>query len=209
MEVSFIRKTPNTQVVFSDILENSIGYIDIAEFSGSSVSDFEKAVKTITDEGANAVIIDIRDNPGGYISQASEIADKFLSSGDIYYTLNRTNEKFVISADEKCDVSLPVVVLVNENTKGAAEVFAAALKDNGAATLVGTTTNGKGAVLTTMQIPNTGDGLRLVSAYYYTPNGEAINKIGVAPHEKVFMDENLGDAQSDTQLQKAIEILSA
>ncbi|MBQ4062630.1 MAG: S41 family peptidase [Christensenellaceae bacterium] len=209
MEVSFIRKTPNTQVVFSDILENSIGYIDIAEFSGSSVSDFEKAVKTITDEGAKAVIIDIRDNPGGYISQASEIADKFLSSGDIYYTLNRTNEKFVISADEKCDVSLPVVVLVNENTKGAAEVFAAALKDNGAATLVGTTTNGKGAVLTTMQIPNTGDGLRLVSAYYYTPNGEAINKIGVAPHEKVFMDENLGDAQSDTQLQKAIEILSA
>ena len=209
MEVKFIRKNPKSQVVFSDMLENSIGYIDIAEFSGSSVSDFKNAVKTITDEGAKSVIIDIRDNPGGYISQAAEIADMLLSSGDIYYTLNRTGEKFVISADSSTDLSIPIAVLINEETKGVAEVFAAALKENNAATLVGTATYGKGVVLTTMQVPNTGDGIRLVTAHYYSPDGNPINKDGVTPNSTVVPAESAGtSAESDTQLQKAIEALA-
>lgn len=209
MEVKFIRKSPDSQVVFSDMLNNGIGYIDIAEFSGSSVSDFKNAVKTITDENAKAVIIDIRDNPGGYISQASEIADMLLSSGDIYYTINRTGEKFVISADEKTELSIPVAVLINGNTKGVAEVFAAALKENGAAKLVGTTTYGKGVVLSTFQVPNTGDGIRIVTAHYYSPNGNSINENGVTPDSTVAPSASADlSADNDAQLQKALEILS-
>ena len=206
--ITFVRKNPEIQVVFSDMLENGIAYIDIAEFSGNSVSDFESCLKTISDENAKSLIIDIRDNPGGYISQASEIADMLLSSGDIYYTINKTSEKFVITSDENKIIDIPIVVLLNNNTKGAAEVFAAALKDNNAATLVGTKTYGKGAVLTTMRIPNTGDGIRLVTGYYYSPNGDPINNTGVQPHESITTNTNTDDAESDIQLQKAIELLA-
>ncbi len=208
MEIKFVRRTPNSQVVFSDVLDNGIGYIDIAEFSGSSVADFKEAVKTVMDENVKAVIIDLRDNPGGYISQAAEIADMLLDEGDICYTLNRTGERAVTSASAGKSLDIPIAVLINKDTEGAAEVFAAALKDNGAARLIGVTTRGKGVVLMTIQVPNSGDGIRLVTGHYYSPKGNPINEKGVSPDETVVMSGAVMSAEEDTQLQKAIEILN-
>ena len=203
IDLSFVRKSTNTQVVFTDMLESGVGYIDIMEFSGSAESDFKKALKTMADEEAKAVIIDIRSTPGGYISQAASIADMLLESGDIYTTKGRDNAVFTISAKSGVEMELPIYLLVSGETKGVAEVFAAALKENGAAKVIGTQTYGKGAVMATLQVPNTGDGARIVAAYYYSPKGNPIDGIGVMPD---VLAEDAADQESDPQLAKALEI---
>ena len=210
IQLTFVRKSANTQVVFSDMLENGVGYIDIMEFSGSSESDFKKALKTMTDENAQAIIIDIRNVPGGYISQASAVADMLIESGDIYTTKGRDNSVFTISAKSGTETTLPIYLIVNEETKGVAEVFAAALKENGVAKVIGTQTYGKGVVMATLQVPNSGDGVRIVSAFYLSPKGNSINETGVMPDEIVETEGIVSeDQQSDVQLEKALEMALA
>jgi carboxyl-terminal processing protease len=210
IQLTFVRKSVNTQVVFSDMLESGVGYIDIMEFSGSAESNFRKELKTMADEDARAIIIDIRNVPGGYISQASAIADMLIESGDIYTTKGRDNAVFTISAKNGRETELPIYLLVNEDTKGVAEVFAAALKENGIAKVIGTQTYGKGVVMSTLQVPNSGDGVRLVTAFYYSPKGNPINGAGVTPDE-VVADAAASDEEqhSDPQLDKALEIALA
>jgi len=208
IQLSFVRKSTNTQVVFSDMLENGVGYIDIMEFSGSAESDFKKALKTMTDEQAEAIIIDIRNAPGGYISQASSIADMLIESGDIYTTKGRDNAVFTIAAKNGAETDMPIYLLVTGETKGVAEVFAAALKENGVAKVIGTQTYGKGVVMATLQVPNSGDGARIVTAFYYSPDGNPINEVGVTPDE-IVEDAVAEDQQSDPQLAKALEIALA
>lgn len=207
ISLTFTRKSTNSQVVFTDMLGDHIGYIDIVEFSGSSVSDFKSALSTMEKEGATAIILDIRNVPGGYISQASAIADLLLDSGDIYTTKGKDGAVFTISAKKGVETSLPLILLVNQETKGVAEVFAAALQENGAAKVIGTQTYGKGTVMSMFQVPNSGDGIRLVTAYYYSPNGNAIDKQGITPDEIVEMSEIAEDPETDLQLQKALSLL--
>lgn len=189
------------------MLGSQIGYIDIVEFSGSSVDDFKKALETMNKEGAKAIVLDIRNTPGGYISQASAVADLLLDGGDIYSTKGKDNAVFTISAKEGVETTLPMILLVNNETKGVAEVFAAALQENGAAEVIGEQTYGKGVVMSTLQVPNSGDGLRMVTAFYYSPKGNAINEKGVTPDIPVEMTEAAETSDGDPQLQKAIETL--
>ncbi len=210
IQLTFVRKSTNTQVVFSDMLESGVGYIDIMEFSGSAESDFKKALKTMENEEARAIIIDIRNVPGGYISQASAIADMLIESGDIYTTKGRDNAVFTISAKSGTETNLPIYLLVNEETKGVAEVFAAALHENGIAKVIGMQTYGKGVVMATLQVPNSGDGVRIVTAFYHSPKGNPINEMGVTPDEIVEDAETTEeDQQNDPQLDKALEMALA
>jgi len=205
--LTFTRKSTDTQVVFTDMLGDNVGYIDIVEFIGSSVDDFKKALDTMEKEGAKAIVLDIRNTPGGYISQASAVADLLLDGGDIYSTKGKDNAVFTISAKEGVETTLPMILLVNNETKGVAEVFAAALQENGAAEVIGEQTYGKGVVMSTLQVPNSGDGLRMVTAFYYSPKGNAINEKGVTPDIPVEMTEAAETSDGDPQLQKAIEML--
>ena len=209
ISLTFTRKSTDTQVVFTDMLGDNVGYIDIVEFSGSSVNDFKKAIDTMEKEGAKAIVLDIRNTPGGYISQASAVADLLLEEGNIYSTKGRDNAVFTVSAKEGVETALPMVLLVNGETKGVAEVFAAALQDNGAAQVVGEQTFGKGVVMSTLRVPNSGDGVRMVTAFYYSPKGNAINEKGVTPDEIVAMTANAETSDQDPQLQKAIELANS
>ena len=202
-DVEFTRRSSELQVVFTDMLSDEIGYIDIVEFSGNSVSGFTDALESLNEEGATSIVIDLRNNPGGYISQASEIADMLLDGGQIYYTIGKDGEKFSITADSATSCSLPIVVLADETTKGAAEVFAAALKENGRAQIVGNRTYGKGVVISMLRIPSSGAGIRLVTAHYYTPTGAPINEVGVTPDQVISAEINPPDSEDSTSVQDA------
>lgn len=205
ISLSFVRKATDTQVVFTDMLSAQVGYIDIVEFSGNSVSDFKKAIKTMENENAKAIVIDIRNTPGGYISQASNVADLLLDEGDIYTTKGKNNTVFTISAKKGQETTLPIVLLVDGETKGVAEVFAAALQENGAATVVGEQTYGKGVVMSILQIPNSGNGVRMVTGFYYTPKGNALNEKGVTPDILAESGSDSQDSESDAQLAAALK----
>lgn len=204
---AFPRKNLDLQVVFTDMLDSSIGYINIIEFSENSVRDFQKALEALEAEGAQSIVIDLRDTPGGYISQASEIADMLLVEGTIYYTVDKNDSEFEIVADEEIATDKPIVLLVNEGTKGVAEVFAAALQDNERAQVVGARTYGKGVLMSTVSVPNSGDGLRLVTGFYYTPDRKMINNRGIIPDVEIEM-EQADSADSDAQLQAAMDCFS-
>lgn len=204
LHIEFVRKSPELQIVFTDMLTEDVGYIDLIEFSENSVEGFQDAITTLEEEGARAVVIDVRDVPGGYISQVTQIADMLLDEGEIYSTVGRGGETSHISADKQIEFSIPAVLIVNENTTGVAEVFAAALQENDRAVLVGQQTAGKGVALSMLQLPTTGDGIRLVTARYCSPNGKMINE-GVVPDYQVIQLA-ASDQQKDAQLAKALTI---
>ena len=205
--ITITRNSQNLQVVFTDMLDGGIGYIDIVEFSQSSVSDFKKALASLTEEGAKGIIIDLRENPGGYLSQATEMADMLIETGLITYSIDKANYKNEWKADSSSDWKGKVAVLADNGTAGAAEIFAGALKDSGRAQIVGQKTAGKGAALTLLQLPNSLDGIRLVSGYYYTPNGNEIEGNGIAPDREVVQEGAAADISADQQLQAAIAII--
>lgn len=210
ISVEFVRKSSDIQVAFSDMLTEEIGYIDIVEFSGTSVSDLKNAIETLETEGAKGMILDLRGCPGGNISQAIEAADLFLEEGTICVTVGKEDEKNTWTADSSALwKTKPIVIIVDEETSGVAEVFCAALRDNERATMVGETTKGMGVALSFLEIPSTGDGIKLITAQYQTPKGDAIYQKGIAPDEAVeaaqLKEDEEMTAEKDTQLVAAKE----
>lgn len=209
-DVEIIREWIDIKVVKTEMLSENIGYIRLTMFDEKSASEFERNLKNLVDDGAKGVIIDLRQNPGGYLSQCVEIADMLLGKSLIVYTEGRNgqDEKF-FSDEAKYDVEL--VVLVNKGSASASEILAGALKDHDAATLVGTTTFGKGVVQIVKPF-NENTGFKLTTSQYFTPNGVNIHGVGIEPDVIVEMDESYYDLESptkedDNQLQKAIEIM--
>lgn len=210
-DVEIIREWIDIKVVKTEMLNEDIGYIRLTMFDENSAAEFEKNLKGLVDDGAKGVIIDLRQNPGGYLSQCVEIADMLLGDSLIVYTESRNgeDEKFFSDA-AKYDVEL--VVLVNNGSASASEILAGALKDHEAATLVGTTTFGKG-VVQIVKPYNESTGFKLTTSQYFTPNGDNIHGIGIEPDVVVEMDESyyeleMPTKEDDNQLQKAIEIMN-
>lgn len=208
MDVTIVRKSPDIEVVFSDMPTPTVGYINILEFSGTSVDDFKKAVDTVTREGAKGIVIDVRGNPGGFVNQAADISNLLLSSGRICYTMSKNGEGSTWNADANILTELPIIVIVDGETQGAAEVFAAALQGNKRAVVIGEKTVGKGVALSFIQVGSSGDGVKLATAEYYTATGEALNGQGVTPDEAVSAG-NADNAQEDTMLNRAVELLNS
>ncbi len=208
MMAQLIRKTASTQQVYTDMINSSVGYINIVEFSGDSVSQFEKALKSMKSEKAGSVVIDLRGVMGGNISQAVEILDMMLDAGEAAYTAGRESKSMSWETDAETTWDKPVVILVDADTMGVSEVFAAALQYRGRAAVIGMPTKGKAYVTSFFQIQSTGSMLKLVTGKYCLPDGTEIGGKGVVP-DLILTEEDILAAEEgkDAYLVKAAEFL--
>ena len=188
-----------SRAVFRASGDGGVGVITLHQINGNAADLIRSAVENLEAQGAQAYVLDLRDVPGGYLSQAVEVANLFVRNGIIVQIQTAdgiTNRQ----ASGEVVTDKPLVVLVNGNTTAAAEVLASALQDNQRATLVGQTTMGKGSVQVVREL-SFGGALRYTAAYYLSPQGRAIDGLGVAPD--IIVDRNEG--ASDNQLSLAIE----
>ncbi len=204
----------NVPSVCSCKLDDNMGYIRISEFDGNTAAQFRKAIGDMG--GIDSLIIDLRNNPGGFLSTVNEIADIILPEGNITYIEYKNGEKKYYKSDA-AHLDMNIAVLVNQNSASASEVLTGAIKDYGAGTIVGTTTFGKGVVQDSFRLRD-GSCVKLTVAKYYTPNGVCIHGTGIKPDVEVFSTESFSlpdindshavtDLQNDEQLKKAIEVL--
>ncbi len=171
------------------MLSDDVGYIQLTQFSERTGREFVEALNRLSRMGLSALILDLRNNPGGLLDAAVEVAEPFFKKGElIVYTQGRTakdREDFRGEADEE-PLSIPVAVLLNAGSASAAEIVAGALRDTQKAVIVGERSFGKGSVQSIFQLKN-GEGLRLTTARYYTPSGVTIHEKGIEPHVEVVM----------------------
>ena len=193
-----------TQTVAGEILEDhpDIAYVQIAEFSGQSAVQFAQVVNELIQSGFQGMILDLRDNGGGEINSCIEIARVFVPKGPIVHLVRGGGAMDTKSATN-AQLEIPLVVLVNENTASAAEILSAALKESNVATIVGTQTFGKGLVQG-VYFYNDDTAAKITDGTYLTPLQNDIHGIGVTPNVVV---EQPANAQTDLQLEKAIQIL--
>ncbi len=205
IEISFVRRIDDIQLAFYDMLTKNIGYLSVIEFGTNCPQDFENAIESLNDNNAKQVILDLRGVYGGYISSAVKCADMLLAGGRIANQYNREGDVASWSADNSTLwEGNEIVLLTDENTAGCAEVFAAALAENGAAVLMGNKTAGKGYTTKYIELPSCGDGLRIISGGYSSPMGTDLAKEGIMPEMEIT--EEAKD-NSDIVLQRAIEYL--
>ena len=207
------REEVETITVSEKLLDGNIGYIRISSFEGTTGEQFEKSVDNLLNKNVKGFIFDVRNNPGGTLEAVLQVTDRVLDEGIILTIRDKSGDEAVYKAEDKNNIKLPVYILANENSASAAEVFCAALKENGVAKIVGVTTFGKGIV---QSIYDLGDetAVKLTTAKYYTPNNTCIHEIGVSPDYEVKLSEKYDGVSisdipyyADTQLQKAIEII--
>lgn len=210
MDLELVRKSVDIQVVFTNMVNEEIGYINVTEFSNSSIDEFQKALETMENEKAKGIIIDLRGTPGGNISQACKVADSFLEAGEICSSMGRNKEATDWNSTDSVNWDKPVVIIVDRETAGVAEVFAAALQDRGRATILGEQTFGQAAVTSYYQVPSTGDMVKLVTAEYYLPSGAKLTGVGITPDEAISeADLEEGTAENnDIALLRAAKILN-
>lgn len=173
-------------VKYPHILQDNIGYIRLTEFRENSAKEFHKAVESLKEQGADALIVDLRNNPGGLLNVAIDITEEFLPEGQtVVSTKGRHESQNSISVStNKNPVTWPMVVLINEGSASGSEIFAGALKDNKRAVIVGMKSFGKGSVQSVIPMPD-GSGLRLTTSKYFTPSGVSIHEIGIQPDVEV------------------------
>lgn len=211
LEFDITRKSLSLPTVSSDMLDDHIGYIAVSEFTGNTTEQFTAALEELEAEGMEALIIDLRSNPGGMLTTVCDMVDEILPEGLIVYTQDRnSNKEEYYSTDEK-SLDIPLAVLVNENSASASEIFAGAIQDREAGTIIGTTTYGKGVVQVIQEL-NDGSALKLTTHKYYTPNGTCIQGIGITPDVEIEYEFLGGEEDSyrydlDNQIQKAVEVL--
>lgn len=213
IDLTVTRKKITVEHVSSKMVENNIAYLQVDSFDSGVAESFKKQVTELVNKGAKGIIIDLRSNGGGIVSEATGIADLFLKKDEtILITKSKiANEQLTVSKNDAIITDIPVVILVNEGTASASEILAGALKDLGKAKTVGTTTYGKGVIQQILKL-NDGSGIKITIEEYQTPNRNKIHKVGIEPDEKVELPESLQNSLSikeseDTQLQKAIEML--
>ncbi len=205
-DVEVTRGTVHVNYVEGEILkENNIGYIYLSKFDEQSSIDFKNKYEELIANGATSLIIDLRENGGGIVDEALDIADYICEKDDVLIiTIDKEDKEEIKKSENDPIINIPVVVIVNENSASASEILVGALKDNKKAEIVGEKTFGKGVIQDLIPLTN-GGALRVTSAEYYTPNREKINEIGIEPDYEVKLDEKNPDV--DEQLNKAIEIL--
>lgn len=201
-EVDVEKAEIEVPVVGGKMLEDNIGYIQIAQFTSLTSDQFAEYYKQLTDEGMTSLIVDLRNNPGGLLDSVVDTLRQILPEGMIVYTQTKDGTKKEYTCDGETPISIPLVVLVNENSASASEIFAGAVHDHEIATLVGTRTFGKGIVQQTFPFTD-GSAIKMTIAYYYTPNGVCIHGEGITPDVEVELPK---DATEDVQLDKAIEV---
>ena len=206
------RAKVNTNPIYSEKLENNIGYLEITSFDEGVAEDFKSKYLALKEQGIKGLVIDLRDNGGGIVDEALKIVDYIVPKNQTtLITVDKDGKEEVSKSKEDRLVEEPVVVLVNSSSASASEIMAGALKDLGKAKIVGTKTYGKGVIQQLLTLSN-GAGLKITVEEYYTPNKTKINKVGITPDYEVLLETSITreptDA-NDTQLNKAKEILKA
>ena len=200
--VEVMRAEVNDSSVESRMLEDGIGYIWISSFSKNTAKEFQRELSGMEGKSVKGLVIDVRENGGGYMDQGLKVADMLLPEGTITYTEDRNGKREYFNSKEGA-TDLPYVLLVDQNTASTSEILAAAIKDNDGGKLIGETTFGKGIVQVEYSYKD-GSELKLTSYQYFSPNGNTIHKKGVTPDYKVKFKIEDGN---DEQLNKAIEVL--
>ncbi|WMI81536.1 S41 family peptidase [Anaerotignum sp. MB30-C6] len=197
--------------VNSKMLDDEKGYIQITGFKENTYDQFMEALKDLQSHGMKGLVVDLRNNPGGLVRAVYRIGDELLPEGLMVYTEDKEGKREELVCDDKY-LDIPMVVLVNENSASASEIFAGAAKDTGAATLVGAKTFGKGLVQRLFTLPD-GSGLNITIQKYFTPKGTSIHGTGITPDIVVELPKEyvVGDevpVADDTQLNEGIRILN-
>jgi len=209
---NIIREVIQVQSVKSEIIDESIGYIRLTSFNDNSSDQIEKQIKKLKkDKNLNSFILDLRNNPGGLLSQAIKISDFFLENGEIVSTKSRKkseNRKWFAKKGDITD-GKTLLVLINYGSASASEIVAAALKDHKRAIIVGENSFGKGSVQSIIPLKNRG-AIRLTVAKYYLPSGKSISEVGVRPDIEVNEegDDFRIKTDTDNQLNYAIKLLN-
>ena len=209
---NIIREIIEVQSVKSDLLDNNIGYIRITSFNDNSSQQIKKQVEKLKkNENVNAFILDLRNNPGGLLSQAIKISDFFLENGEIVSTKSRKKSENRKWFAKKGDITegKTLLVLINYGSASAAEIVAGALKDHKRAIILGESSYGKGSVQSIIPLKNKG-AIRITVAKYYLPSGKSISEVGVRPDIEINEegDDFRIKTDTDNQLNYAIKLLN-
>ena len=212
LELDIVRSEVSISYVDYEIINGDIGYVNIAQFTGNDVTGFQEAVEAFKSAGVSGIVVDLRNNPGGLLTDVVQIADMVLPEGLVTYVEDRHGNRQEETSDaEYWDI--PMVVLVNGMSASASELFTAAIQDYDRGTVVGTTTFGKGIVQTLITFSDDGAGMQLTTASYYSPNGRSIHQTGVEPDVTVELNEDYDSSipwpnlENDNQLATALEEL--
>lgn len=189
---------------------SKIGYIRLSQFNGNATTEVANAIEDLDSQGANAYILDLRNNPGGLLQAGIEVARLWLDRGTIVYTVNRQGQFGSFDANGQALTDAPLAVLVNKGSASASEILAGALQDNNRAQVVGETTFGKGLIQSLFKLSD-GSGLAVTIAKYETPNHRDINESGIQPDVEVPLDiQSVRDiaTEADAQYQEALKLLA-
>lgn len=212
MDITLTCGSINIRRVEHFLYNQRTGYIRISMFTGNCAEEFKEAIKDLTDRGMKSLVIDLRNNPGGTLSDVVAVADALLGDCTIVSVRGKMDAEGEVYTSNKKGVIVPIAVIVNENSASASEILAAAVQENGAGVVIGMTTYGKGVVQTTERIQADGSWLKLTTDAYYTPTGRNINGSGVTPDIEVDLPEELKgtpidqlDQEQDAQLWAALD----
>lgn len=205
-EATAVREKLEAHTVEYEMKEAQIGCIRITEFDMVTYNQFVEAITDLKKQGMKGMVIDLRGNPGGNLSTVCQMLDYVLPEGLIVYTEDKDGKREVMTSDEEHKLEIPMTVLVDGRSASASEIFAGAVQDHKAGTLVGTTTYGKGVVQQLFDLKD-GTCLKLTIAEYFTPNGRNIHGKGIKPDVEVEYKYDKNNAEADNQLEKAVEVL--
>ncbi len=203
-------KIPSLKLEIKDVKDEKIAYIKIYQFSERTEEDFSRAADKILKSSAKKIILDLRNNPGGYLVVSQQIAGWFLKKGEIVVIEDfgeRKKQKVYMSDGPSVFVNYPVVVLINNGSASASEILAGALRDNRGVKLIGETSFGKGSVQELIEGLKNNSSLKVTVAKWLTPKGKCINEKGLKPDIEVKMTEKDYEEGKDPQLEKALEII--
>ena len=211
LEFDITRKNLVLPTVTSQMLKNNTGYIQVTEFTEHTTEQFEEALQTLQNQEMTSLIVDLRSNPGGMLTSVCDMLDDILPKGLLVYTEDRSGNREDYNSTDDKSLDLPLAVLVNGYSASASEIFAGAIQDRKAGTIVGTTTYGKGVVQSILSLKD-GSAFKLTTSRYFTPNGTCIQGIGITPdveldYEFTGSEDATYSVDYDNQIQKALEIL--
>ena len=228
LDITLVREVINIRSVRNRLLDDTdgktsdasdIGYIRISSFSQRTSESLKKALASLKEKSTKpmaGLVLDLRNNPGGLLEEAVRTSDAFLERGEIVSIRGRDNtniKRFQASEGDWTD-ALPIAILINKGSASASEIVAGALQDHDRATIIGTSSFGKGSVQTIIPMARNNAALKLTTQYYYTPSGQSITKIGLSPDIEIASlppiqreDGSLAPPERDVQLEKAIDFL--
>ena len=207
-ERTLTRRLVRSEAVFLEMQENHTALVRIYEFTGNAADDFIAAMEEAQKAGATGYVFDVRNNPGGDLGVIVRILDYLLPEGPIVRIIDASGEVVHTYTSDESEIQAPMVVLINENTASAAELFTSALLDYDKCVTVGQTTYGKGVMQNIITLPD-GSGIRLTTHYYNPPYSDNYNGVGIpADYELEMASSAIADPALDTQLQKALSLLA-